>query len=53
MQHLHGTADVILPYRPNKRTLPVKNGTHFMVYNRSMEVNQLLAKVLEGAKIDA
>ena len=53
MQHLHGTADVILPYRPNKRTLPVKNGTHFMVYNRYMEVNQLLAKVLDGAQIDA
>lgn len=46
MKHIHGTADVILPYRPNKRTLPVKNGTHFMVYNRAPEVNQLLEHIL-------
>lgn len=51
MKHIHGTADVILPYRPNKRTLPIQKGTHFMVYNRAGEVNQLLKEILATAGI--
>ena len=51
MKHLHGTADVILPYHPNKRTLPVQNGTHFMVYNRAAAVNELLLSVLKDARL--
>jgi hypothetical protein len=48
LQHLHGTRDVILPYRPNKRTLPVAGGTHFMVFNRAATVNKLLTEILSG-----
>jgi len=51
MKHIHGTADVILPYHPDQRTLPVEKGTHFMVYNRADDVNRLLDEVLEGARI--
>jgi len=46
LKHLHGTRDVILPYRPNQRTLPIKGGTHFMVFNRAAEVNEILKNVL-------
>lgn len=46
LKHIHGTKDVILPYRPNKRTLPVQDGTHFMVFNRAAAVNKLLAAIL-------
>lgn len=51
MQHLHGTADIILPYHENERTLPLHNGTHFMVYNQAEKVNQLLADILKTAQI--
>ena len=51
MTHIHGTSDVILPYHPNERTLPVDGGTHFMVYNRAAAVNQLLADILASQQI--
>ncbi len=44
--HLHGTADKIFPSTHIQRFLPVKNGGHFMVYNRAEEINTLLAKML-------
>lgn len=47
MAHIHGTQDVILPYKKSPQTYPVAGGTHFMVYNKSVAVNELLFKLLQ------
>ena len=47
LSHIHGTKDVILPYRPNPKTIAVEGGTHFMVYNRAAQVNHILAEILK------
>ncbi len=44
--HLHGTSDLLLTYRKNRKTIPVKGGSHLMVFNRAEEVNELLARHL-------
>ena len=46
MRHLHGTRDVILPYKKNNQTYPIHKGTHFMVYNKATVVNELLSSIL-------
>jgi esterase/lipase len=40
--HIHGTSDKILPYRFVDCNYPIKSGEHFMVVNRSDELNELL-----------
>lgn len=44
--HLHGTKDVILPYKKGKNIIPIEGGTHFMVFNRALEINQILDRTL-------
>lgn len=48
LSHLHGTSDIILPYHPSRRTVPVPGGTHFMVYNRAPDINQQLKIILDN-----
>ncbi|AYD48119.1 alpha/beta fold hydrolase [Arachidicoccus soli] len=48
MLHLHGTKDVILPFRRIKNAIGVEGGTHFMVFNRAKEINKILADKLSA-----
>jgi len=45
--HIHGSWDRLLPIRYTRPTHIVLRGGHFMVMNRSKEINQILAKLLE------
>ena len=44
--HIHGTSDKLLPYHKHKRTIPIIKGGHLMIFNRSEEINKLLAEHL-------
>ena len=46
MIHIHGTSDRMLLYRKNKNMIPVKKGSHFMVYNKANEINEILKENL-------
>ena len=46
LTHLHGTADKIFLKRNLKDYIPVKDGGHFMVYNRAEEISLILNKLL-------
>ncbi len=43
---IHGTADKVLPFKPNMEAIPVEDGGHLMVYSKSEIVSELLAKNL-------
>lgn len=45
MVHIHGTADRIFPKSPVKNYIPVQDGGHFMVVNKSVELSR---KILEN-----
>lgn len=45
--HIHGTADRILPIRFVKADVLIKGGTHLMILNKALEVQQ---KILEAIK---
>jgi pimeloyl-ACP methyl ester carboxylesterase len=47
LTHIHGTADRILPIRFVKADILIKNGTHLMIINRAIEVQE---KILEAIK---
>lgn len=42
MIRLHGTKDNIIPFPKDKNIIPVTGGTHFMVFNRANEINEIL-----------
>ncbi len=44
--HLHGTADMIIPYRDVRADYWVEGGTHIMIYNRAAEVSRIIAHCL-------
>ena len=46
IQHLHGTADRILPFKNVKNCIVIKSGTHLMLINKAAEVSQILKKLL-------
>ncbi len=46
VQHLHGTADRILPLRNVKSCVIINSGTHLMLINKAEEVSQILQKLL-------
>jgi pimeloyl-ACP methyl ester carboxylesterase len=48
MLQLHGTKDVILPFKKVKNEIAIQGGTHFMVFNRSEEINKILADTLSA-----
>jgi len=45
--HIHGKRDIILPVRYTKPHIVLKGG-HFMIMNRSKEINKILEKTLLG-----
>lgn len=46
MIRLHGTTDRIIPFPDDENVIPVKGGTHFMVFNRANEINKILQEEL-------
>ena len=44
--HIHGRADRIFPIKKIKNCMSIQTGTHFMIMNRSREVNAAIQKVL-------
>ena len=46
VQHLHGTADRILPFKNVKNCIVINSGTHLMLINKAEEVSQILKKLL-------
>lgn len=44
--HIHGTADLILPYRFTKPSHSIPKGGHLMIFNKAEEINQILETVL-------
>ncbi len=43
---IHGTADKVLPYKTNMQAIPVKDGSHLMVYSKSEIVSEILTEKL-------
>lgn len=45
--HIHGTADLVLPYRKIKHpNYTIDGGTHFMVVDKAIEINRIIEKEL-------
>lgn len=44
--HIHGTADLLLPARYISGYIPVRNGSHLMVYQKAGEINKLIKREL-------
>lgn len=49
IQHIHGTADRVLPMCFAKYDVEVKGGGHFMTINKFEELNQILKQMLESS----
>lgn len=47
--HIHGTNDIILPYRFTKPSHSIPKGGHLMIFNRADEINNILRSILHGA----
>jgi len=45
---IHGTADRVLPYKPNMDAIPVEGGEHLMVYSKCEIVSAILAEKLKA-----
>jgi hypothetical protein len=45
--HLHGVKDRVFPIRKVKADFVIEAGSHFMVIQRSMEINSLINRLLE------
>lgn len=46
--HIHGTSDLVLPYQKiSNCDYTIKDGTHFMVVNRSEEINTIINEELK------
>ena len=44
--HIHGTIDKIFPISKIKNHIPIKNGGHFMIFNRADEVSAIINEYL-------
>ncbi|HLG40958.1 MAG TPA: hypothetical protein VI461_14860, partial [Chitinophagaceae bacterium] len=44
--HIHGTGDILLPYRKVKAHYSIKKGNHVMVMDSHAEVSALLKKLI-------
>ena len=47
VQHIHGTADKLLPFRYVKADFEIKGGTHLMSINKPDEVSGLLRQLIQ------
>jgi pimeloyl-ACP methyl ester carboxylesterase len=48
--HIHGTKDIILPYKFIKSHFSVKGGEHLMLITKAMEISKLLKQIINGDK---
>lgn len=46
--HIHGTADLLLPARYVSGYIPVKRGSHLMIYEKANELNKLVLQLLNS-----
>jgi pimeloyl-ACP methyl ester carboxylesterase len=46
--HIHGTNDKTFPIGKIKNPIPIKDGSHFMVFSKADEVSEVLNKVLQS-----
>ena len=46
--HIHGTADIMLPYRFVKPNHSIEGGEHLMLMNQADEISTLLKRVISG-----
>lgn len=53
LYHIHGDADRIFPVRNIAANYVIKNGGHFMIMNKSKEVNRYLADIFSPNQISA
>lgn len=44
LTHIHGAADIILPFKYHKPDVTIKGGGHFMVYSDAKEVSDCILK---------
>ena len=44
LYHIHGTNDKTFPIKRIKNPIPIKDGSHFMVYSKTEEVSEVLNK---------
>ena len=48
--HIHGTADLVLPYQKvSNCDYTIKDGTHFMIVNKSEEINAIINEELRAS----
>lgn len=45
-QHIHGTSDRILPYRLITCDIEIKNGGHFMIFNKPDELSGIIKQLI-------
>jgi hypothetical protein len=43
---LHGTSDKIFPFQHTPGIIAIRNGGHFMIYNRAAEVSETIRRIL-------
>ncbi len=48
LYHIHGTKDRTFPIHYVRQPFPVKNGNHFMVYNRADEISKIIHTILNN-----
>ena len=46
LYHIHGTKDLIFPFKQINNALPVKGGDHVMILRKTEEINQIINNVL-------
>jgi len=46
VKHIHGTADMLLPYRYTKPDHTIEGGTHIMTFYKHKEISDLLCKLI-------
>ncbi|MCB0508751.1 MAG: alpha/beta hydrolase [Bacteroidetes bacterium] len=51
--HIHGTKDEVFPFKKLKNAIPILNGTHQMILNKSNEVNKILVEQLNKPNQDS
>lgn len=45
--HIHGSKDKVIPIKAVKNAISIKNGGHFMVYNKAKEVSRAINEKLQ------
>jgi pimeloyl-ACP methyl ester carboxylesterase len=46
VSHIHGTSDHVFPHLSIKNYIPVKHGSHVMVFTRGAEIGEIIRRIL-------